>query len=472
MSMKMFFLSTFGLLKSATKIEDEFKRLTDAYNEFKTVEKSDDLKRLLELENFVQSETFKRTKEETERLHFKGSKEEASLKEFNRLSRNKNILLFYKTEKSNELLRFERLEASDNIKQFLLLKKYMHDGSYTKEKKTPEGKAKAASYHQLKNSDDIRFWQGFAKSKALKVYQLMKDSAERKRFEELQKLTNSDEFRTRKAYLEDSKKWEKTEEFEKYQQYLSLKKQAPIIRYFENKTNRRLDFFEQWQLVFSDDFSSSKLNTEKWQTIAPHAQQSLGRNYSQPGDLQAYTQGENIKLSGKTLCIETRKEKTMGLQWQLPFGFVEKEFEYSSASINTSESFRGGSGIWEAKIKFNPNKSLANLFFLANEENHQIVKIFESGKHNRLGFARNTNGELQEQTVSFSGLKAGEFYIFRIEWEKDQLIWKINNREMLRLNIAGLPNNMYINASSLVIDPMNQASHSFEFDWIRVYQKK
>lgn len=472
MSMKMFFLSSLGLIKSTTKIEEEYQRLSAAYQEFTTVAQSEDLKQLRELEKFLASENFIRTKKEIEALRFKGSKEEALLLEYKKLERNKNLRLYYQTEKSADLQRFLKLDSSETVKRFLALEKYMREGSYKSEKKHPEAQAKASEYNQLKQSGDIVFWKKFSKSKALRIFRQMKDSSERKRYEELQQTIGSEEFSKRKAYLEDAKKWEKTEEFKKQQQFESLKKQAPIVRYFEYEKNHQLDFFEKWQLVFQDEFQTGKLNTEKWQTILPQAKSSVGRNYSQAGDLHAYTSGENIKINGKTLCIETRKQKTSGLQWQLPFGFIEKEFDYSTGCINTSESFRCSEAIWEAKIKFAPQKGIVNLFYLSNESNQPIIRIFESGVHHQQGITALENGQMSEQNNSFSGLKTGEFYIFTLQREGNQLIWKINQREMLRLNTHALSNDLYLNASSIVIDETTSTNHSFEIDWVRVFQKK
>ena len=611
MSMKMFLMSSFGLIKPTEKIEQEHERLLAAYHEFCEVEKSEELKVFNELEAFVHSEAFAAKKKEIESLQFKGSREEEFLKEFRQLTKDKKLKQFYVTLASTDLQRFLQISDSELPEEYNELKVFMENGSFAAEKKKSEaeifkgsqeekqlkelkrlekskaiktylklkgssdlkkqtafaesdelkrfdvlkisiGKGladknvkkefsrlkkseavknylkfisssayklykktegsstlkrfeelkeltssekflkqktyledrrkfekteafkKSEKYRQLKLSDDIRFFCKFEKSSSWKNYQLMESSNERQRFEELKKRTSSEEFLKRKTYLEDKKKWEKTEEFQKWQQYLGLKKNPHIELYFKYKNNSELDFFKNWQLVFADEFNSPKLDTEKWQTISHRAMQHLQRNFSQQGDLQAFTSGENIKTDGKTLKIETREEKTSGLVWQLPFGFIEKEFSYSSGCINSSNSFWGKEGIWEAKVKYAPVKGTINALFLSGNDNNQQINIVETGIKNRFGMLNRQDGSSVNELVSnISGLKHGHFYIFRLEWNEGKMSWKINNKEFLTTKPPVPGQKMHLNAATVVADKISSGlPANFEIDWIRVYQKK
>ncbi len=609
MSMKMFFMSAFGLIKPTVKIEQEHERLLAAYNEYCKVEQSDELRELTALEVFVQSETFAQKKKEIENLIFKGSPEESQLKEFSALSKNKSLKNFYTTAQSAGLQRYQKIAGSETLVRYRELKKYIEDGSFAAEKrksdaevfkgspeekllsefnklnkskpvqlffrlngspelkqfqdfelsdelkkfnelktKTEKGQAgkeekaqfkqlkksaairsyfrftgsskykifketdnsplpqhfqelkrkvesadfqkrkahledsrkfekteafrKAEEFKKLKSSDDILFYLKFEKSAEWKNYRQMEGSKERNRFEELKKQTSSEEFIARKAYLEDSKKWEKTDEYNQFQRYNELKQLPRIQNYFKYKNNQELDFFKNWELVFSDDFSAGKLDTEKWQTISYRGAQSLGRNYSQPDDLQAFTSGENIKTGNKSLKIETRKEKMKGMVWQLPFGFIEKEFEYSSGCLNSSGSFWKNGGVWEAKVKYEPVKGLANALFLTGEDNNHQVIIAETGEKNRLGLMSAKDGHISEYIADLSGLKSGH-YIFRLEWSEGKMCWKINNKEILSVNEHIPAAKMHLNAATIVVNPVSEKlPHSFEINWIRVYQKR
>ena len=428
--------------------------------EFLEFESSDKLKSFHLLEGKIKSGNYI-----NELADFKKLKLQAEIKKYFRFIQSSEFKIYSETKDRKILARYEELKQTTESGEFLNRKAYLED---RKKFEKTEAFAKSEKYKKLKASDDIIFLLKFEKSSEWKNYLQMENSKEKSRFEELQKLTESDEFLKRKAYLEDAKKWEKTDEYKKLQQYEGLKKKPHIERYFKYKSNNELDFFKQWKIVFSDDFSTPKLNTEKWQTVSYRAAQSMERNYSQPGDLQAFTSGTNIKTDGKTLKIETRKEKTSGLVWQLPFGFVEKEFDYSSGCINSSKSFWGKEGIWEAKVRYAPEKGLASVLYLSGEDTGQQINIIETGVENRVGLLKRDN----RQTASVSGLKNGQFYIFRVEWGKDKITWKVNSKELL--SIPTVPNlEMHINAASVVVNEISGAlPASLEIDWIKVYQQK
>lgn len=206
---------------------------------------------------------------------------------------------------------------------------------------------------------------------------MMIDSPERKRFEELQKITASDKFKAQVTYLEDKQKWEKTEDAAKEKRFSEMQKLPEVINYLKYKNSNAFDFFKKWQLVFEDRFESSKIDAQKWMTRSHWGDKALGQNFSQPGDLHAYTDGRNIWVDGKSLKIETRKEKTKGLQWKVPFGFVEQEFDYSSGIISTAGIDWWKHGILEAKVKYAPSNHLVDAIYLLGEESSPQINLLE-----------------------------------------------------------------------------------------------
>ena len=153
-------------------------------------------------------------------------------------------------------------------------------------------------------ADNIKFYEHFAKSPEYKNYQLIKDSIERKRYEELKKITGSEEFKTRVSYLEDKHKWEKTEEYTKEVRFAELKKSPQLVNYLKYHNSNAFDFFKKWDLVFEDRFKSAKLDPQLWLPQSHWGSQSLGRNFSQMGDLHAYTEGRNVSVEYNTLKID------------------------------------------------------------------------------------------------------------------------------------------------------------------------
>ncbi len=602
MSAKMFFLSTFGGIKNTSKYEAEQEKLENDYQEFVTVQKSDELKSFLELEGFIKSESFLKTKKELTELRFKGSPEEAQLKEYDKLHKNKKLAKYYLTSGSSELKKYYAIKESEKLKQYNELKSFMEDGSFKSEKekyakelfkgsseeaKTKElqklqknkklkdffalkdsnelealnkfegsdlnkkgaelekkgqlnkdekkelkqlksdsnyiknvkfkkSKAyrnyteisktdlpvkheklssevnseafknrvaylkdkqkfektevfnKSQEYKKLATSDDIRFYFKYPKSSAYKNYQNLDQSEIRKRYEELKTTVESEEYLKRKAYLEDDKKWEKTDEYQKEQLYIEMMKRPHLVKYMSYVDTNLLDFYKDWEIVFEDRFKDHQLDKSKWQTLSPWAEKTVGRNFSHTGDLQGFTDGENIKMKHGNLQIHVYNERTKSLVWNAPTGFNEEELHYSSGLVSTGHNFQAEYGIVEAKIKYEPLKELVDVVYLGNENETGRVNLLEAGAVNRVGLI---NGNTEE-SESINGLSKNKFYIFRLEWEKGKLTWKINGKEVFetKSNVPEAP--LHINLASLVIKKTNKLPHRFTVDWIRFYQKK
>lgn len=476
MSFKLFIASTFGLIKPTSKIEAAHEALLADYRMFCEFEKSDELKEYHELEVLVNSATFKQKKHELQHLSLKGSREEAQLKELKSLERNRRLQKFYATLKSEELKRFEKIGASELKARYKELKAQVDKHSLEalkKKDKQSEEYALYVEFHKVNDSEEIVFFKKFRASSAYRIYETMLDSPERKRFEELQKITASEEFKARVAYLQDKNKWEKTEEAAKEKRFADMKKMPQVVNYLKYKHANAFEFFRKWELVFEDKFEGGKLDQEKWQTLSYWASQALGRNFSQPGDLHAFTDGKNVSVEGKTLKIEVRKEKARGMQWQIPFGFVEQDFDYTSGIVSTAGNGWWKHGIVEAKVKYAPNSKLVDAIYLLGEESSPQINLVEMGAKNRVGLLSKSADGINAQCESISGLKTGEFYIFRLEWSAHSLIWSVNGRELLNLTHNIPTFKMHLNAASIVVsEPDGSLPHRFEIDWVRFYQHR
>lgn len=473
MSFKLFIASTFGLIKSTAKLEAAQDALRADYQMFCEFEKSAELKEYNELDLLVKSPTFLQRKREIQHSVFKGSKEEAQLTEFKKLGRNARLQRFYTTLKSEDLKRFGKISASDELATYKKLKGIVHSPSFDTRKKKDEKSdefAKSTEYHKIKDSENISFYEHFAKSPEYKNYLLINDSVERRRYEELQKITDSDEFKAKVTYLEDKHKWEKTDEHARETRFAELKKLPQLVNYQKYHSSNAFDFFKKWNLVFEDRFNSGKLDPESWKTQSHWASQTLGRNFSQVGDLHAFTEGRNVSVEFNTMKIEVRKEKTHGMQWQIPFGFVEQEFDYSSGIVSTAGVEWWKHGILEAKVKYEPSHHLVDAIYLLGEETSPQINLVEIGVKNRMGMLTKTADGIHAECESISGLKAGEFYIFRLEWNSHSLVWKINGREIFTLTNNVPAFKMHLNMASIVVSEPTDLPHRFEIDWVRFYQ--
>ena len=474
MSFKLFIASTFGLIKPTVKIETAHEALLSDYRLFCEFEKSHELKEYHELEMLINSPTFKQKKKELRQLSVKGSREEAQLKELKKLERNSRLKKFYFILKSEELKRFEKISGSELMVKYKELKTAVERHSLAALKKMDNQSKEHViyiEYQGLKDSVDLTFFRNFRKSSAYRNYELMLESAERKRFEELQKITNSEEFKARVAYLEDKHKWEKTDESAKEKKFAEMQKLPQLINYLKYKHSNAFDFFKKWKLVFEDRFESGKLDTQKWMTQSYWANKTLGQNFSQIGDLHAFTDGKNVSVDGKSLKLEVRHEKAESMQWRIPFGFVEQKFDYTSGIVSTAGIEWWKHGILEAKVKYAPSQNMVDAIYLLGEESSPQLNLVEMGAKKRLGLFTKTADGIHAESESLSGLKEGESYIFRLEWTAHSLVWKINDREVLTVSHNVPAFKMHLNAASIVVaEPTESLPHRFEIDWVRFYQ--
>ncbi len=134
MSFKIFSQQLFGKIKPTESIEKKRKSLLDDFEEFNKVENSEELKKYLELEKWVNSDEFKKKKSEIESLQFKGSTEFNSLKEFEKLAKSKRIKNYFKIANSADLKKFDALKDSQKVKDYNVLFDYVKKGQFAKDK--------------------------------------------------------------------------------------------------------------------------------------------------------------------------------------------------------------------------------------------------------------------------------------------------------------------------------------------------
>lgn len=482
MSFKLFFLSTFKGLKNTAKFENKRDALWADYQAYTNLQNSGELERYIELEKFVNSDAFKKEQAEIKALKFAGSPEAKLIAEFEKLDKDKKLKDFYLVQGSGDFQRFQELEKSDAIKKFVTLRDYVTSKQYDKDKKAfdpkndkgekfedTEAHKKYEEYQRLLKSEDVIFWTEFPNSTAHKNYKEMVNSTVRARYEEIKAEMASEAFEARKAFLENANRWETTEAFEKEQEYLALKKEERFVVYEKYKASQEgLRFFQSHELLLEDHFEAGKLNEELWKPISPMAEKTLGKNFSKAGDLQAYTNGENVLQSNSNLQLTVKKEQVESVVWNFPVGFSPVTFDYSAGLLCSQESFQLSEGVLEAKIKYEPNKQLVDLFYLSDEQNTYRLNLLEAGTVCRLG----VDAEGKADHESLGGLASGQFYIFSLEWGHGKISWKINGHEIHSVNhqVPGSP--LRINMSSIVVDTPQKLPHLFEVDWVRLYKKK
>jgi len=443
---------------------------------YRELENSDKLKRFEELELTINSTAFKE-KQKMKPVTFKTTEEYNKYREYRRLNSDSNIRAYKKLLKKGKKEDAEKLESVPSIKRFLELKEFVNSQAFLEKKNmkpitfkdTDEFKL-LQEYKILKNDPDIKFFLRFKSSKALSNFNNLDGSQKVSRHGELKEYLQADEFRERKAYLLDKKRFEKSDLYKVEQEYVKLKNSDDIIWYFKVKDSDKFDILKHRELTFHDEFDENSLDTKKWISNHYWGDKLLNDTYSLESDLHCYTRSDNIHVGSSILRISTRPQKKEGKVWNPALGgFRNKLFNYTSGVINTGKSFRQKHGIFQAKVKLNTAIGPRHAFYLLAGKITPHIDVCRTAK-GKVWMDFFVNGDRAAKT-SIGGKYGRNFYIYTLEWTADKLVWKINNYEVFRQtsNIPDEP--MYINFSGGLEKPMSGAS-SMEIDWVRVYQFK
>ena len=461
-----------GLVPSTAKIEQEEKALISEYNKLTAFTDSATLKRYTELKDLISSSDFIHKRKEIESLSFKNSEEYSKEKEFLSLQKAKDIVLYFRTIAGSTLKRFRDLDGSDRISNYESLEKLVGSLEFREKMKTKEFKGssdydKLQEFKRLKGSQEIKEYYKFKNSKEYANFLNTDGSARLARYNELKEYVSTNEFKDRKAYLLDKKRFEKTEMFNQIQEFDKLKKNEDIIWYFKVKDSNKFDILKTRVLTFSDEFDGDQLNTGTWLTNYYYGDKLLHDRYSVGTDLQAYTEKENFEVRNSLLKIITKPQKAHGKVWTSG-GFKVHDFDYTSGIVNTGKSFRQKYGVFTAKVKLGNPATKCAFWMLSDKITPHIDVCRTSDGKVVFDFFPNTDKRVKS---SVGSKYAKDFFIYTLEWTPDKLVWKINNKVAFTCNSNVPQEPMYIIFSGGLDKPVNSLT-TMEIDWVRVYQPK
>ncbi len=476
-----------GMLPSTSKVEETDIRLRKEYEDYQSFEKSDALKRYLELEQEVNSSDFASRKKQVMSRKFNQTNEYKKLVEFKALDKSRPIKNYFRVKDSKKLADFLSFSQSDTLRRYKELEEFVKSDALSqakgklspKEYKRSEEAAKEKEFKKLRKSGEIKKYFKFLNSASYHEFKRIEGSDELKKYQELKEFVNSEKFREVKEYmsLSPKKKYELSGEFKKEQEYRELKKSEQIIWYFKTKKNYPFREIEKWELTFEDTFETGKLNQQTWLTRYYYGDKILDKNYVMGDDKHFFTDGKNIEFYDNKLRILTKREQAKGLVWHPMQGFYEKDFAFTSGVINTGKSFRQKYGLIKAKAKIG-NSGVSQSFSLLAEQMLPHVDVFRFEK-NKL-FAGNfwKNGSKTGFTKSLS--KTGgrrytnDYFIYSLEWQPGKMIWKIND-VVFKEQSAGVPDqDMYLLFNASLKENAAEAGlpSALEIDWVRAYKLK
>jgi len=449
-------------------------------HELKRFEDLDGSEKIIEfekLESFIKSPefrekqkmrpfTFKDTDEYRRLVEYKALKSDSEIRAFLKSKRKR---LFRKTKRKKEILITKTILRYEELDIFI-----KSPGFHAKRQMKPitfkdsEEYKRLLEYKRIKGSAEIKEFYKFQSSVEYANYLNTYDSKRLARYNELSEYIASAEFKDKKNYLLDKKRFEKTEMFKQLLEYDKLKKNEDIIWYIKVKDSNKFDILKHREMTFSDEFDDDKIDTKKWLTNYYWGEKLLKDRYSVESDLQAYTEKENFELRNSVLMINTKPQKATGKVWSAVNGFSTKEFSYTSGLINSGNSFRQKYGVFTAKIKLGDPSAKSAFWMLADKITpHVDICRTTKGKVWSDYFSAKGNNS----KTSIGSRYANDFFIFTLEWTSDKLVWKINNTEVFR-QTSDIPYEpMYVLLAGGLDKPINGMT-SMEIDWVRVYQAK
>jgi hypothetical protein len=471
----------YNTMKKARDIVLYFKTVSGSdLKRFRDIESSGKISEFEKLEKYISSEDFKK-KQAAPPFTFKDTPEYKKWIEFREIKSNPEVKSYkpFRTVGSRGIkfwkpLQKEAVPKPARYLKYEELKTFVESPAFLEKKKmkpvtfrdTDEYK-KLLEYREKKKSDDIKFYYKFKSSKEYANFLETDGSQRLARYNELKERIASDEFRERKNYLLDKKRFEKTGMFKDMQEYEKLKKDADIIWFFKVKDSSKFDVLKSRELTFSDEFEGEKLDTKKWITNYYSGEKLLNGRFSVDPDLQAYT-GENFEIRNSVLKIVTKPQKLSGRVWSATRGFEMREFNYSSGIINSGMSFRQKYGIFSAKIRLG-NPSAKNSFWMLGDKIKPHIDICRTSK-GKVQMDIFSNGDKPER-ASLGSKYAGNFYIYTLEWTPEKLVWKINDTVVFT-RTQDIPREpLFINLSGGLDKPINGMT-AMEVDWVRVYKIK
>ena len=474
--------------KKSAKFRHYFKFINlKGYSDFKNLYQSKRLQDFEELGDFIKSGEFQSARRSKKKSDFKFTDEYQKLQQYEGLKKSKEFKNYFKLIKLPGLIDYKDLQDSQELEAYTELEKYINSSEFKNERNKIENQKfkdtdecrRLDEYTALRNSKRFKDNFKFKASGLYANYNNLDGSERVSQVEELEKVIESDKFREVKEYmlLPPEKKLELSEEYKLEQKYLELKKSEKIVWYFELKDSTKFDELKSWKLTFEEDFSSGKLDREKWMTKYYWGDAILKDSYSLAHEKHFFTDGDNLEFNNGILRILTREEKAKGKAWNPQIGFYTKDFDYTSGLISTGNSYRQKYGLFEAKIRFNRSSPVNHSFWMlsdqvlphidiAKAENKLVLSSFWGNINERRGI---------QKKISKLGISkfSKDFYIYSLEWSQNKLVWKINGVEVASSK-QGIPQeSMYLILSSGIYKDIkgNNLPAAMEIDWVRCYKK-
>ena len=434
--MNLFTARLTGRMLSTEKFEKTIYEMQERVKRYRQIEKSPELAEYLELKKIVESSDFQERKNELANRKYKDTQEGRMMKEYEALSNSSAIRRYRRALKDEEFQAFLAFRETEDFR-------------------------KIKSFKEVLKSAELRRYNMLYYSSYYKNYLKVLNSSELRRLETLEEEVHKEDFQTRHALWADAKRWQHSEQYKTEQRYLELAN-SDDIKFYYTQREERIDWAELFRPSFDDDMSSAK----NWKPGYGYANPAMKDGHSRTSERQAYNGGKNTFFVDGRMDLETREESKKAIAWDEKKGFVEQIFDFTSDVMNTKEAFAQESGMFMAKVR---SKGAGHHFFglTTGKLNSPMIALYHyNGKTHQLGLV---NGD-KTKMVDLSGMFRSAYYVYTFRWTKNELIWFVNDLELLRLPNRLPKEAMFFLAQSWLPMKEKGGEGALRVQWARVYR--
>ena len=434
--MNLFTARLTGKMLSTEQFEKTIRDMQERVKRWRQIEKSPELAEYQKLREIVESSDFKERKNELVNRKYQDTDE------------GKKMIAYRNIVESREYRRYQEALTDPVFQDFLKFRE-------------TEEFAKINSLKERLLNSLYRKYYSLYNSSYYKNYMKMLNAPELKQVAVLEKEIKTEDFQTRHALWADAKRWQHSDEYKTEQRFLELANSDDIKFYFQSR-EEKIDWAELFRPSFDDDMSSSK----NWKPGYGYASPAMKDGHSRTNERQAYNGGKNTFYVEGRMDLETREESKKAVAWDEKKGFIEHVFDYTSDVMNTKEAFAQESGLFMAKVR---SQGIGHHFFglTTGKLNNPMVALYHyNGDRHQVGFV---NGA-KTQMVDLTGVLRSMYHVYSFRWTKNELVWYVNNMELLRLPNRLPKEAMFFLAQSWLPMAEKGGTGKLKIQWARVYK--
>lgn len=434
--MNLFTARLTGKMLSTEAFEKAIHDMQERVKRWRAIEKSPELAEYKELKKIVESSDFQEAKNELINRKYKDTQEGRKMMEYEALSNSSSIRRYRRALKDEEFQAFLAFRETEDF-------------------------AKIKSVKQVLTDPMIRKYNLLYYSSYYKNYLKVLNSPDLKRLAELEEEVHKEDFQKRHALWADTKRWQHSDQYKTFARYQELANSDDIKFFFESR-EEKIDWAELFRPTFDDDMSSSK----NWKAGFGYANPAMKDGHSRTSERQAYNGGKNTFFVEGRMDLETREESKKAVAWDEKKGFTEHVFEYTSDVMNTKDVFMQESGMFMAKVR---SQGAGHHFFglgTGKLNNPMIALYHYNGKNHQMGLVNGSKTEMADLT----GMLRSMYYVYTFRWTKNELIWYVNNMEILRLPNRLPKEAMFFYAQSWLPKAEKGGEGKLKIQWARAYK--